>query len=216
VKDDDIVVAMNPASVEKDIAALVPNGVILVPDDLNFPELRDDIIVYKMPVRKLLKEADVASAFRDYIANMVYVGVLASLLKIDVALINDALNFHFMGNQKAVESNFQVVKLAFEWAETNLEKKDHYIAAPMKGTEGYIMTDGNTASALGAIFGGVQFISWYPITPATSLAETLHDYLPKLRRDPETGKDTFAIVQSEDELAALVWQLAPVGEACVR
>jgi len=85
VKDDDIVVAMNPASFEKDIAALVPNGVILVPDDLNFPELRDDIIVYKMPVRKLLKEADVASAFRDYIANMVYVGVLASLLKIDVA-----------------------------------------------------------------------------------------------------------------------------------
>lgn len=203
VKDDDIVVAMNPASFEKDIAALVPNGVILVPDDLNFPEFRDDIIVYKMPVRKLLKEADVAPAFRDYIANMVYVGVLASLLKIDVALINDALNFHFMGNQKAVESNFQAVKLAFEWTETNLEKKDRYIAAPMKGTEGYIMTDGNTASALGAIFGGVQFISWYPITPATSLAETLHDYLPKLRRDPETGKDTFAIVQSEDELAAI-------------
>lgn len=203
LKDDDIVVAMNPASLEKDIAALVPNGVMLVPDDLNFPELRDDIIVYKMPVRKLLKEADVAPAFRDYIANMVYVGVLASLLKIDVNLVNDALIYHFKGNQKAVESNFQAVRLAFGWAENNLEKKDRYIAAPMNGTEGYIMTDGNTAAALGSIFGGVQFISWYPITPATSLAETLHDYLPELRKDPETGKDTFAIVQAEDELAAI-------------
>ena len=203
VKDDDIVVAMNPASLEKDIAALVPNGVMLVPDDLTFPELRDDIIVYKMPVRKLLKETNVSPAFRDYIANMMYVGVLASLLKIDIALIHAALEYHFKGSQKAIESNFEAVKLAFDWAEANLEKRDRYITAPMNGTEGYIMTDGNTAAALGSIFGGVQFLSWYPITPATSLAETLHDSLPKYRQDPETGKDTFAIVQAEDELAAI-------------
>jgi 2-oxoglutarate ferredoxin oxidoreductase subunit alpha len=203
VKEDDIVVAMNPASLQKDIEALVPQGVMLVPDDLTFPELRDDIIVYKMPVRKLLKEAEVTPAYRDYIANMVYVGVLASLLKVDVNLIHDALEYHFKGSQKAVESNYVAVKLAFDWAEANLEKRDRYIAASMNGTKGYIMTDGNTAAALGAIFGGVQFISWYPITPATSLAETLHDTLPKFRQDPETGKDTFAIVQSEDELAAI-------------
>jgi 2-oxoglutarate ferredoxin oxidoreductase subunit alpha len=203
VKDDDIVVAMNPASLEKDIAALVPNGVMLVPDDLTFPELRDDIIVYKMPVRKLLKEANVSPTYRDYIANMIYVGVLCSLLKIDVNLIRSALDYHFKGSQRAVDSNFDAVKLAFDWAETHLEKKDRYITAPMNGTEGFIMTDGNTAGALGSIFGGVQFISWYPITPATSLAETLHDSLPNLRQDPETGKDTFAIVQAEDELAAI-------------
>lgn len=203
VKDDDIVVAMNPASLEKDIAALVPGGVMLVPDDLNCPPLRDDIIVYRMPVRKLLKDANVAPALRDYIANMVYVGVIASLLKIEINLIKNALEYHFRGSQKAVESNFEAVKLAFDWAEQNLEKKDRYITARMNGTDGYIMTDGNTAAAMGSIFGGVQFISWYPITPATSLAETLHEYLPKLRKDPETGKDTFAIVQAEDELAAI-------------
>ena len=73
----------------------------------------------------------------------------------------------------------------------------------MKGTEGYILADGNTAGALGAIYGGVQFSAWYPITPASSLAESLHEYLPMLRNDPETGKETYAIVQAEDELAAI-------------
>ena len=203
VKDDDIVVAMNPVTLAKDINALVPGGVMLIPDDLTCPQLRDDIVIYKMQVRKILKEANVTPAFRDYLANMVYVGVLASLLKIEIDQIKGALEYHFKGSQKAVESNFETVKLAFDWAEENLEKQDRYITSRMNGTEGYIMTDGNTAAALGAIYGGVQFVSWYPITPATSLAETLHEYLPKLRVDPQTGKDTFAIVQSEDELAAI-------------
>lgn len=203
VKDDDIVVAMNPVTLVKDINALVPGGVMLIPDDLTCPDVRDDIIIYQMPVRKILKEANVTPAFRDYLANMVYVGVLASLLKIDIGLIKGALEYHFKGSQKAVDSNYETVKLAFDWAEKNLEKKDRYITSRMNGTEGYIMTDGNTAAALGAIYGGVQFISWYPITPATSLAETLHEYLPVLRKDTETGKDTFAIVQAEDELAAI-------------
>jgi len=203
VKDDDIVVAMNPVTLVKDINALVPGGVMLIPDDLTCPDVRDDIIIYQMPVRKILKEANVTPAFRDYLANMVYVGILASLLKIEIDLIKGALEYHFKGSQKAVDSNYETVKLAYDWAEKNLEKRDRYITSRMNGTEGYIMTDGNTAAALGAIYGGVQFISWYPITPATSLAETLNEYLPVLRKDPETGKDTFAIVQSEDELAAI-------------
>ena len=203
VKEDDIVVAMNPATLEKDISCLVSDGVLLVPDDFILPTVREDIVLYKMPVRKILKEANVTPALREYIANMVYVGVLCSILKIEINLIQDALNYHFKGNERAVDSNFSVVKMAFDGAEENLEKKDRYVTAKMNGTDGYIMTDGNTAAALGAIFGGVQFISWYPITPATSLAETLHEYLPQLRKDPETGKDTFAIVQAEDELAAI-------------
>jgi 2-oxoglutarate ferredoxin oxidoreductase subunit alpha len=203
VKEDDIVVAMNPATLEKDISCLVSDGVLLVPDDFILPTVREDIVLYKMPVRKILKEANVTPALREYIANMVYVGVLCSILKIEINLIQDALNYHFKGNERAVDSNFSVVKMAFDWAEENLEKMDRYVTAKMNGTDGYIMTDGNTAAALGAIFGGVQFISWYPITPATSLAETLHEYLPQLRKDPETGKDTFAIVQAEDELAAI-------------
>jgi len=203
VKDDDIVVAMNPVSIEKDISALVPGGVLLIPDDFTYPNIREDIVIYQMPVRGLLKEANIPSTFREYIANMVYVGVLASLLKIEVELIRDALDYHFKGSEKAVDSNFSVVKLAFEWAKKNLEKKDRYVTSRMNGTEGYIMTDGNTAAALGAIYGGVQFVAWYPITPATSLTETLNEYLPILRKDAETGKETFAVVQAEDELAAI-------------
>lgn len=203
LKDDDIVVAMNPVSIEKDISALVPGGVLLIPDDFTYPNIREDIVIYQMPVRGLLKEANISPTFREYIANMVYVGVLASLLKIEVKLIRDALEYHFKGSEKAIDSNFNVVKLAFEWAEKNLEKRDRYVTSRMNGTEGYIMTDGNTAAALGAIYGGVQFVAWYPITPATSLTETLNEYLPILRKDAETGKETFAVVQAEDELAAI-------------
>lgn len=203
VKDDDIVVAMNPASISKDIESLVPGGVLLVPDDLKLTELRDDITIYTMPVRKLIKDSPVSPNLRDYIANMVYVGVLASLLKIDIDLIFQALDYHFKGSTKAIDLNFDVVKASFAWANENLEKKDRYLASRMNGTEGYIMADGNTAAALGAIYGGVQFVAWYPITPATSLAESLNEYLPQLRKDPETGKETYAVVQSEDELAAI-------------
>ena len=203
IQDDDIVVAMNPATVDKDISCLVPGGVMLIPDDFEYVNLRDDIVIYQMPVRNLVKEAEIPAAFREYIANMVYVGVLAFLLNIEMEAIAKALDYHFKGNAKSIDINYKVVKMAFEWAAQNLVKKDHYLASRMAGTEGYIMTDGNTAAALGAIYGGVQFVAWYPITPATSLAETLHEYLPQLRKEPETGKDTFAIVQAEDEMAAI-------------
>jgi len=203
VEDDDIVIAMNPSTIAKDISCLVSGGVLLIPDDFQYTNPRDDIITYQMPVRKLIREADIPAKFRDYIANMVYVGVLAYLLKIDMDAIYQALNYHFKGNEKSIDINFKVVKMSFGWAEINLLKTDKFVASRMNGTEGYIMTDGNTAAALGAIYGGVQFAAWYPITPATSLAETLHEYLPQLRKDPETGKETFAIVQAEDELAAI-------------
>ena len=203
VEMDDIVVALNPITIEKDLDFLVPGGVLLIPDDYKLPETRQDIHIYQMPVKKIVKDSDVAPTLRDYIANMVYVGVLAQLLSIDINNIYEALDFHFKGKQKAIDSNFNVVKAAFDWAEQNLTKTDAYSVEKMSLTDGYIMTDGNTAAALGAIYGGVQFVAWYPITPATSLAESLNEYLPLLRKDPESGKDTYAVVQSEDELAAI-------------
>jgi len=203
VEMDDIVVAMNPLTLEREMKFLIPGGVLLIPDDYKIPETRNDIHVYQMPVKKLVKDSDVSPALRDYIANMVYVGVLAQLLSIDIKYIYEALDFHFKGKQKAIDSNFNVVKAAFDWAQQNLVKTDAYSVEKMSLTDGYIMTDGNTAAALGAIYGGVQFVAWYPITPATSLAESLNEYLPMLRRDPVNGKDTYAVVQSEDELAAI-------------
>jgi 2-oxoglutarate ferredoxin oxidoreductase subunit alpha len=203
VEQDDIVVAMNPATFQKDLSYVVPGGAFYYADDIQQPIERTDISTYPMPVKKIIKEAEVPTNLRDYIANMVYVGILAKHLGISMDAINQALDFHFKGKKKAVDANFDIIRRASEWAEENLEKKDPYRVEAMQGTDGYIMADGNTAGALGAVYGGVQFVGWYPITPATSLAESLNEYLPKLRKDPETGKDTYVVVQSEDELAAI-------------
>ncbi len=203
VERDDIVVAMNPATFTNEINYLVPGGVLLYSDDIKMPVTREDIIAYPMPVKKITREMDVPPNLRDYIANMVYVGVLAQLLGIDLDKIYQALDGHFKGKQKAINSNYTVIEASAKWAAANLVKRDRYGVERMNGTEGYILTDGNTAGALGAIFGGVQFSAWYPITPASSLAESLNEYLPSLRQDAETGKATCAVVQAEDELAAI-------------
>jgi len=203
VEKDDIVVAMNPTTLAHEMKYLSKGGVMILPDDFKTESIRDDIILYPMPVKKLVREAEVPPSLRDYIGNMVYVGVVAWLLDIDLEQIHQALNFHFKGKQKAVDSNYNAVVAAYNWAHDNLEKKDPYRVEKMNGTEGCIMTDGNTAGALGSLYGGLQFAAWYPITPATSLAESLNEYNPLLRKDPDTGKDTCIIVQSEDELAAI-------------
>ena len=200
---NEIVVAMNPDSFSKDLDSLVPGGVFIYSDDIRIPVTRDDISAYSIPVRELVKTSEAPSTLRDYIANMAYVGVLSQLLGIDLEKIHQALDFHFSGKQKPVELNLNMVQLAAKWAADNLAKCDPYIVKEMKATEGFIMADGNTAGALGSIYGGVQFAAWYPITPASSLAESLLEYLPKLRKDPKTGKNTYAVVQAEDELAAI-------------
>mgnify|MGYP000975262791 FL=1 len=203
IEDDDILVAINPVSFAKDIDYLCPGGVLFYADDIKTPINRDDIYVYPMPVKKIAREADIPPALRDYIANMVYVGVVAQILGIELDKIYDALDFHFKGKKKAIDSNFDVVKAAAAWAGENLKKEDHFHIEPMKPLDGYIMADGNTAGALGSVFGGIQFSAWYPITPASTLPEALNEYLPQFRIDPETGKQTYAVIQAEDELSAI-------------
>lgn len=203
-EEHEIVVAMNPATISQDINDVLPGGAFFYADDIRMPIKRTDITIYPMPVKKISKDSGAPSSLRDYVANMVYVGILAQILGIDMEKIYQALNFHFKGKPKPIELNYGVVKAAHDWAGENLEKKDKFLVKPMDITHGLIMADGNTAAALGAIYGGVQLVSWYPITPATSLAESLIEYLPKLRKDPiEASKNTFAVVQAEDELAAI-------------
>jgi 2-oxoglutarate ferredoxin oxidoreductase subunit alpha len=203
LENDHIVVAMNPATFAREQQYLVPGGVLFYSDEIKTAITREDIIVYPMPVKQLVKAADAPSALRDYLANMVYVGVVAQMIGLSMDEIYVSLDHHFKGKKKAIDSNFNIIKAAAEWASVNLEKKDPYRVERMHGTDGYIMADGNTAGALGALYGGVQFCAWYPITPASSLAESLHEYYPSLRKDPDTGKDTCVIVQAEDELAAI-------------
>jgi 2-oxoglutarate ferredoxin oxidoreductase subunit alpha len=193
---------MNPDSFSRDQQDCAPGGIFLYDDSIKQAITRDDIATYPMPVKRLSRESDAPSNLRNYIANMVYVGVLAHLINIDIDRVYQALEFHFKGKSKPIDLNFNVIKAASEWANKNLKKIDPYALEPMDATKDFILADGNTAGALGSIYGGVQFTSWYPITPASSLAESLNTYLPKLRQDSD-GKNTYAVIQAEDELAAI-------------
>ena len=202
-EEQEIVIAMNPDSFARDLASVAPGGAFYYADDIKQPITRADIAVYPLPIKQLVKsDPNVPSDFRELVGNMVYVGALAQMIGIDLEKIYAALEFHFKGKQKPIAMNFNTVKAGAEWAKTNLEKKDPFYLEPMDKTDGWIMADGNTAAAIGSIFGGVQFAAWYPITPASSLAESLNDYLPLLRQR-EDGKHTYAVVQAEDELAAI-------------
>lgn len=202
-EDREIVVSMNPKSFDKDLASVLPGGVFYYNDAIKNPITRSDITIYPMPVKEILSQTpEIPSKLRDLIGNMVYVGVLSQMHNIDMDKIYQALDFAFKGKKTAIDLNMAVIKNAADWAKNNLTKMDPYIYETMDKTDGLIMTDGNVAAALGAIYGGVQFVGWYPITPATSLAEELNEYLPKLRRTAD-GKDTYAVVQAEDELAAI-------------
>lgn len=199
----EILVAMNHATFLEDLDDLVEGGVCFYPDHFAEPEGRTDVVYYPMPVHEIIKQVEPPRALRDYMENMVYVGVVAHMLGIETGEIRNALDTHFQGNEKPIQLNMEVIESSINWAEKNLTKVDRYFIERDDQNEDLILIDGNTAAALGAIYGGVSFISWYPITPASSLADALQSYLPQLRKDPETGKHTYAVIQAEDELAAI-------------
>jgi len=202
-EEQEVVVAMNPDSFTRDLASVAPGGAFFYADDIKLPITRVDIAIYPMPVKKIVRDdPNVPADFRDLVGNMVYVGVLVHMLGLDIETVHAALNFHFKGKPKPIDMNFNAVKAGAEWAKANLEKKDPYYLERMDKTDGMIMADGNTAAAIGSIFGGAQFVAWYPITPASSLAEAINDYIPMLRKR-EDGKHNYAVVQAEDELAAI-------------
>jgi 2-oxoglutarate ferredoxin oxidoreductase subunit alpha len=200
--EQEIVVAMNPASFAKDLASVSPGGAFFYSDDIKFPIERKDISSYPMPTKAMARNSDVSPNLRDYIANMVYVGILVQMLGVSMEAIQQSLTFHFKGKEGPINSNLAVIKASVEWAAKNLQKSDPFTVEALHGTDGLIMADGNTAGALGAIYGGIQFAAWYPITPASSLAESLNVYLPQLRKTAE-GKQTYAVLQAEDEIAAI-------------
>ncbi len=199
----EVLVAMNESTIAEDIAGLPSGGICLYPDDWAIATSRADITYYAMPIKMLMSEAEVPSNLKDYVVNMIYVGTLAFLLGIEIDRIREALDYHFGGREKPIKLNMDMVERAHQWAEDHLTPSGRYQVEPMKTTQGRILMDGNSAAALGAVFGGVSVLAWYPITPSTSLADGISEYLSELRHDPETGEATYAIVQAEDELAAI-------------
>ena len=134
---------------------------------------------------------------------MIYDGVLSRLLSVDMGQMEKALRKQLGKKEKAIQLNMGALKAGYDFAEANLTKQDPFVVEPMDKTQGMILIEGNAAAAIGCMMAGVTFVGWYPITPSSSLCESLIDYLKKYRKDPATGKATYAVVQAEDEIAAL-------------
>jgi 2-oxoglutarate ferredoxin oxidoreductase subunit alpha len=156
-----------------------------------------------VPFAELARSIVPEAKLRKLLANMIYVGVVGHLLSIDKDKVYVAITRQFKSKSKAIELNRKAVDLGFDYAEKNLTKSDSLVIRSMDAALGKILIDGNSAGALGAMFGGVTVATWYPITPSSSLCEQLGHFMDKYRLDRRTGKATYAIVQSEDELAAV-------------
>ncbi|MBI1983434.1 MAG: 2-oxoacid:acceptor oxidoreductase family protein, partial [Acidobacteria bacterium] len=202
-KEIDFLVAMNLETAEEDVRDLGPGSAVVYDERLDLKRLRDDVVFYPVPFDELVTPVCPDARLRKLVRNMIYDGVLAKLLGIEMEEIQSALQKQFRKKIKAAQLNFNAARAGYDFAEKNLEKADRFALQRMDATKGKILIDGNSAAALGAMFAGVTVVTWYPITPSSSLCETLIEYMKRYRIDPETGKATFAIVQAEDELAAI-------------
>jgi 2-oxoglutarate ferredoxin oxidoreductase subunit alpha len=201
-KEIDFVIAMNAETAQEDVMSVAPGAAVLYDEPLNLNKLRSDLIFYPVPYDKLVAPVCPEAKLRKLVKNMIYVGVAAQLLGIDMAEVEKALRKQFATKVKAANLNLAAVRAGFDYAATNLTKQDPYFIQRMDKNQGMIIIDGNSAAALGCMFAGVTVVTWYPITPSSSLVETLIDYMKQYRIGPD-GKATFAIVQAEDELAAI-------------
>jgi 2-oxoglutarate ferredoxin oxidoreductase subunit alpha len=200
-RDIGVLVCMNPETAHEDVRTVHPGAAVVYEESLKLNTLRDDVHFYPVPFSKLVLELVHDGKLRRLVVNMIYVGVVAWLLNVDMEEVQKAVVKQFKSKEKAVEINWNAIRGGFEWASKNLRKADPFRLERMNQTAGKIIIDGNAACAIGCVMGGVNVVAWYPITPSSSLAEALIDYCRQYRLDPE-GKPTFAIVQAEDELAA--------------
>jgi len=201
-KEIDFVIAMNPETAHEDVMSLAAGAAVLYDEPLGLDKLRNDLVFYAVPYDKLVAPVCPEAKLRKLVRNMIYVGVAAKLLEIDIAEIEKAIRKQFAKKAKAANLNMAAVQAGYDYATANLTKKDPYYIQRMDKNQGKIIIDGNSAAALGCMFAGVTVVTWYPITPSSSLVETLIDYMKEYRIGPD-GKASFAIVQAEDELAAI-------------
>src|SRR3954469_26047430 len=201
-KEIDFLIAMNVETARDDVMSLDPGAAVLYDEPLNLRSLRDDLIFYSVPYDNLVATVCPEAKLRKLVKNMIYVGVLAKLLDIDMGEVEKALRKQFAKKVKAANLNFAAAQAGYDYAAATLTKQDPYRIERMNKNQGKIIMDGNSASALGCVFAGCTVLSWYPITPSSSLAESMIEYMKRFRIGPD-GKATFAIVQAEDELAAI-------------
>jgi 2-oxoglutarate ferredoxin oxidoreductase subunit alpha len=202
-KEVDFVVAMNAETAREDVLTLSPGAAALYDEPLKLNELRNDVTFYPVPFDKIISPITTDAKLRRLVRNMIYDGVLSRLLSVDMGQMEKALRKQLGKKEKAIQLNMAALKAGYDFAEANLPKQDPFVVEPMNKTQGMILIEGNSAAAIGCMLAGVTFVGWYPITPSSSLCESLIDYLKKYRKDPATGKATYAVIQAEDEIAAL-------------
>ena len=199
--DVDLLVAMNPESARQDVAQLRPGAAAVYDEPLGLGDLRSDLFAYAVPFDAIAGAVTSEPKLKKLLRNMAYVGVVARLLEVELPEVERAIDRQFARRPKALELNRAAARAGFAHGE-KLEKRDPCLVRRMDGTRGKVIVDGNSAAALGAVFAGVTVAAWYPITPSSSLVEALTSYLDRYRRDAD-GKATYAVVQAEDELAAI-------------
>ncbi len=200
----DILIAFNVATWHQDLRTVRPGGVVVHEEAFSTADARTDVTYYPVPFSKLAKSKIQNDTLRKQLANMIYVGVVAGLLGIPWEALDHAVKRQFLSKPKAVQVNLDAIKVGFDYWQDTFSKQDPYRLEPMTGVvDGKVLVEGNQAAALGALMGGVTVAAWYPITPSSSLCENLIAYADRFRIDPKTGEKLIAVVQAEDELAAL-------------
>jgi 2-oxoglutarate ferredoxin oxidoreductase subunit alpha len=201
-KEIDLLIAMNAETAQEDVKTLAAGAAVLYDEPLALDKVRSDLIFYAVPYDKLVAAVCPEAKLRKLIKNMIYVGVAAQLLEVDFSEVEKAIRKQFATKAKAATLNLAAAKAGYDYSAANLKKLDPFYIARLDKTKGKIIVDGNSAAALGCMFAGCTVVTWYPITPSSSLVETMIEYMKEHRVGPD-GKATFAIVQAEDELAAI-------------
>ncbi len=201
----DLMVAMNPQTWDRDVAEVEPGGYLLYDSTKPMPaaRFRDDLTVIGVPLTAICNAEYADPRQRQLFKNILYVGVLSALLDIDPAAIETLLGEQFKAKEKLIAANVHALHLGRDHALANLPCPIGLRVARSDAVGDRIFVDGNNAAALGCVYGGATVAAWYPITPSTSVAEAFAKHCKAFRTDPETGKARYAIVQAEDELAAI-------------
>jgi 2-oxoglutarate ferredoxin oxidoreductase subunit alpha len=215
-RDVGVLICMNPETAHEDVKTVAPGAAVIYEENLKLEGLRTDVSFYPVPFSKLVLELVQDGKLRRLAVNMIYVGVAAWLLGIDMAEVEKAVAKQFKSKAAAVDINMKAIRGGLEWAEKNLTKRDPFRVERMNATAGKIIIDGNAAAAIGCMMGGVQFLAWYPITPSSSLAESL-SITPAATGStprPESPRSRSSRPRTSSRRSA--WSSAPAGRSRAR
>jgi 2-oxoglutarate/2-oxoacid ferredoxin oxidoreductase subunit alpha len=201
----DLMVAMNPQTFDRDIAGVEPGGYLFYDSTKPLPpsKFRDDITVIGVPLTAICNREYTDPRQRQLFKNIIYIGALTALLDMDVKVVEQLIGEQYKGKDKLIEPNIKALHIGRDYAILNLQCPLGVRLKKADKVGDRIFIEGNSAAALGAVYGGATVCAWYPITPSSSLADAFTRHCAKLRVDPETKQAKYAIIQAEDELSSI-------------